>query len=139
MTWEPRPTPEVTPETAEYWAGAAEGRLLLRECRECGEVYFYPRSQCPACFGTDVVWTEASGQGTLYSMTVLESMSGWPEDALPLQLAFVTLAEGPKLLTNLVECDASRLSIGDPVSVRFVPTEDENVAIPVFTAEEEES
>jgi uncharacterized OB-fold protein len=136
MTWEPRPVPKVTPETAPFWAGAAEGRLLLRKCDDCGVVHYYPRALCPDCFSENVKWFESSGRGEIYTCTVLKSMAGWPDEELPLILAFVELDEGVRMLTSLVDCEPSEPSIGDRVKVHFLPTEDENVSIPVFTMAE---
>lgn len=130
-TWEPRPLPEVTPESERYWAAASDGRLLLSHCPDCDLHVHYPRARCPDCFG-ETEWTEASGDGSVYSYSVAERMDGWPEDDLPLVVAYVELAEGPRTMTNLIDCDPDDVSVGDPVSVAFVPTEREDVAIPVF-------
>lgn len=132
MSWEPRPLPEVTPESEPYWAAAAEGRLLLRECEDCGLVHYYPRALCPDCLGENVDWVEASGEGTVYTYSVAQQMSGWPEADLPLVVAYVELEEGPRMMTNLVDCDPEAVSVGDPVEVTFVETDREDVAIPVF-------
>ncbi|MFC7157114.1 Zn-ribbon domain-containing OB-fold protein [Halomarina halobia] len=132
MTWEPRPVPDVTPETAPFWEGAADGRFLLCECEDCGLVYYYPRLVCPDCLSGDVGWIEAAGTGDLYSYTVTDRAPGWPEEALPLIYAYVELDEGPRVITDIVDCDPTDLEIGQRVEVRFVPTDDEAIAIPVF-------
>lgn len=134
MTWEPRPTPEVTPETEPYWTAAAEERLLLGHCPACGLTFHYPRAVCPDCF-EEAEWTTAEGSGTLYSYTVLERASGWPEAELPLLLAYVELDEGPRIMTNVVECDPADATVGMPVTVRFEPTED-GIAVPVFVPDD---
>lgn len=130
--WEPRPLPVVTPETAGYWRGAAEGRLRLSRCRACELTYHYPRAHCPDCFSDDVEWIGADGTGTVYSYAVPERIEGWPDEHRPLVVAHVELTEGPRLVTNVVACEPETLSIGDRVEVRFVPTERDEVAIPVF-------
>lgn len=58
-------------------------------------------------------------------------MSGWPDDDLPLVLAYVELEEGPRLMTN-VDADPSAVEIGTRVAVRFVDVDDSDVAVPVF-------
>jgi uncharacterized OB-fold protein len=132
MTWEPRPLPDVTPESEPYWEAAAEGRLLVRECNDCGLVFHYPRTICPDCTSEDVDWVEASGEGTVYTYSVTRQMSGWPEADLPLVVAYVELAEGPRMLTNLVDCAPEAVSVGDEVAVKFVETIEDGIAIPVF-------
>jgi uncharacterized OB-fold protein len=130
-TWEPRPLPTVTPENERYWNGASNERLLLSKCPDCGLAIHYPRARCPDCF-TETEWMEASGGATVYSYSVAERMEGWPETDLPLVVAYVELAEGPRIMTNLVDCDPGDVSVGDPVSVAFILTEEEGVGIPVF-------
>lgn len=136
MTWEPRPTPEVTPETERFWSAAADGRFLLPECQDCGLVFYYPRAHCPDCLGGDLEWFEASGRGEVYSYSVLERIDGWPEEHLPVVTAFVELEEGPRVMTDLVDCDPDAVSVGTSVEAEFVPTEDDDVAVPVFTPAE---
>lgn len=131
-TWEPRPLPTVTPETERFWRGAAEGRLLLRTCHDCDLTFFYPRSRCPDCLGTAVSWTDAAGRGVVYTFSTSERVEGWPEAALPVVLAYVELGEGPRMLSNLVECSPGEVTVGTAVHVRFVPTERDDVAVPVF-------
>ena len=131
-TWEPRPVPAVTPETEPFWTGAAEGRFLLNRCESCGLTYYYPRSLCPDCLSDDVSWIEAGNEGEVYSYTVTSMVEGWPDEELPLVSAYVELEEGPRVLTAIVNCDPDEIGIGTRVEVMFVPTEDHDVAIPVF-------
>lgn len=130
MSWEPRPVPDVTPDSRKYWAAAAEGQLLVSECSDCGLVFHYPRPVCPDCFG-DAEWREASGSGEIYTFAVGRSLSGWPETALPAIVGYVELDEGPRLMTNIM-ADPAEVEIGDRVSVEFLPTERDDVAVPVF-------
>ena len=132
MSWEPRPTPAVDPETEPYWKAAAEGRLLLRRCNDCALSFYYPRARCPDCLGNNVKWMEATGTGEVYAYTSTTLVSEWPEDALPLVLAYVELDEGPRILTALQECSSDTIEIGTSVEVTFIPTADDSVSIPVF-------
>jgi uncharacterized OB-fold protein len=120
------PAPNVLPEALPFWQAANEGRLLLKKCSACGEVHHYPRDLCPFCLSEDTAWTEASGQGTLYSFSTM----GQGEAAYT--LAYVTLAEGVTLMTNIVDCDPAALRIGQPVRVVFQPAQG-GQAVPLFT------
>jgi hypothetical protein len=131
MTWEPRPVPEVTPESEPYWRAASEGRLLLRECDDCGLVYHYPRALCPDCLSEDVAWREAAGTGEVYSYATSPSVAGWPDEDLPLVVAYVELDEGPRVMTN-VDAEPDAVEVGTRVRARFVETEENDVAVPVF-------
>jgi len=137
MTWEPRQLPRVTPESEGYWEAAADGRLLLRECTDCGLVYHYPRALCPDCLSDDVSWIKAAGRGTVYSYTVSRQIAEWPDEALPAIIAYVELQEGPRMMTCLVDCEPDDISVGADVAVRFVDSaERDDVAIPVFALTE---
>ena len=59
----------------------------------------------------------ASGRGAIYSVSVMRR-----GPSAPYALAYVTLEEGPAMLTKIVDCDFDRLSIGQRVAVRFVAT-----------------
>jgi uncharacterized OB-fold protein len=49
----------------------------------------------------------------------------------PFALAYVRLEEGPSMMTNIVECDFDRLSIGQAVEVVFVQSKSEAL-VPMF-------
>ena len=120
------PAPPASPESAAFYAAAAEGRFLLPRCTACSRSHWYPRSICPFCQGP-VEWTEASGDGVIYSYSIMRR----PEPART--IAYVTLAEGPTMLTSLVDCDLEALRIGQPVRLAWQPTEGSGPPIPCFT------
>lgn len=114
----PTPNPHTTTENQPFWDAAADGRLVLPQCRSCGEVIWYPRTFCPSCASRDVEWNEISGTGTVYSFTVVERGQGRWRDHSPYVLAYVELAEGPRVLTNIYG-DAEAVAIGSAVTARF--------------------
>jgi uncharacterized protein len=118
----PVPAPERSPETDPFWSATAEGRLVLPNCDDCAAAIWYPRTLCPICGSTSVTWVEASGQGTIYSYTVMHRGPGRFRDVVPYVVAYVELAEGPRVLTNIVNCDPDRVHIGQSVSVAFFDT-----------------
>jgi uncharacterized OB-fold protein len=65
-------------------------------------------------------WVRASGKGTVHSFTVTyqNQAPGFREE-LPYVLAVVELAEGPRLMTNVVECAPDAVRIGMAVEVVF--------------------
>jgi uncharacterized protein len=109
--------PQHNPETKPYWDAAAEGKLLIKKCSSCGESHHYPRALCPFCFSDKTEWQTCSGKGVIYSYSVLRRAP------VPYALAYVTLAEGPTMVTNIVDCDFDALKIGQAVKVVFKPTE----------------
>lgn len=124
------PAPELNPEIEAYFAAADEGRLLVKTCIACGEAFHYPRALCPFCRSDETEWREASGKGEIYSFTVLRRMP------IPYAVASVQLAEGPRMITNIVDCDFGSLRCGLPVRVVFKPSEGGS-AVPMFTPEGE--
>jgi len=118
--------PHANPETTAYWAAANERKLLFKRCQACGQAHFYPRALCPFCFSERTEWQESSGQGTVYSFSVMRRA------AAPYVLSYVTLAEGPTMMTNLVDCDPDAVRIGQRVRVVFKAS-DSGQLVPMFT------
>ena len=116
----------LNPGDQPYFDAAAEGRLLLKKCGACGEHHHYPRALCPFCFSEKVEWVQAKGTGEIYSYSV--TRRGGP---VPYCIAYVTLAEGVKMMTNIVDCDLDAIRIGQKVKVAFRKTEG-GVSMPVF-------
>jgi uncharacterized OB-fold protein len=132
----PAPAPPVNPETREFWDATARGQLLLRRCRDCGSVNWYPRVICPQCSSLDTEWFAASGRGRVYSYTVNQRGEGAYKEAAPFVLAYVELDEGPRMMTNIVAADGGAgpvagLAVGLPVEVTFDDT-GEGSALPRF-------
>ena len=120
----PTRPPRRTHETAKFWDGCAEGRLLLPKCNDCGELIWYPRLFCPFCASTSVDYTEVSGRGTIYSFTIMRRGSGPFRDHAPYVFAYVELEEGPRLTTNIVGADPESVFVGQAVQVVFEPAGD---------------
>ncbi|MFJ9816672.1 Zn-ribbon domain-containing OB-fold protein [Streptomyces sp. NPDC101151] len=112
--------PEIDGFTRPYWEAAAEGRLLIRRCADCGRAHHYPREFCPHCWSEEVAWEEASGRATLYTWSTVHRNDLPPfGDRVPYVAAVVDLAEGPRMMTELVECAAEEPAAGMPLRVTF--------------------
>jgi uncharacterized protein len=120
------PAPVPTPETEAFWRAAADGKLMLRRCTRCERTHWYPRAICPFCFGDASDWMQASGRGVIYSYSVMRRATN------PYAIGYVTLAEGPTMLTNFVDCDFGSLAIGQTVRLVFVATQG-GPPVPSFT------
>jgi uncharacterized OB-fold protein len=127
--------PEPDDFTRPYWDAAAEGRLLVRRCRACGAAHHYPREFCPTCWSEDVDWERASGRATLYTWSVVHRNDLPPFGSrAPYTAAVVDLAEGPRMMTEIVDCEESALTIGMELRVAF-RQEEGCEAVPVFRPE----
>ncbi|MCY0920314.1 OB-fold domain-containing protein [Streptomyces sp. H27-G5] len=97
--------PEVDDFTRPYWEAAAEGRLLVRRCADCGRAHHYPREFCPYCWAGEerVTWEQAGGRAVLYTWSVIHRNDLPPfGERVPYVAAVVDLEEGPRLMTELV-------------------------------------
>lgn len=124
------PVPDL--ETTPYWDALGAGRLLIKRCADCGDAHFYPRPFCPHCWGEQVDWEEASGHATLYTWSVVHSNDLPPfPGRVPYVAAIVDLAEGPRMMTNVEDCDVDQLEVGMQLRVQLRDIGD-GVTIPVF-------
>jgi uncharacterized OB-fold protein len=117
------PSPGLSPDNEAFVAAAREGRFVLRGCDDCGRTHWYPRAVCPHCFSSKTQWKPASGRGTVYSYSTMQRVDP------PYTLAYVTLDEGPTMMTNLVGAGPWR--IGMRVQLRFVASDD-GTPVPMF-------
>ena len=129
----PGPLPVPTPETRPFWDAARRHELYLPRCRGCSTLVFFPRAVCPRCLGAELDWERLSGRGTLHTFTVVHrGLRGFPLGP-PYVIAIVELAEGPRLMTNLVGSgtDPASIRIGMAVEVVFEDVTPE-VSLPRF-------
>jgi uncharacterized OB-fold protein len=125
-------TPRPNEDTSSFWAATAEGRFELQRCADCGTVIWWPRAICPACSSFNLETFDAAGTGRVYSYTVVHRSVGRWRDATPYVLAYVELDEGPRVMTNIVDCDPAEVSVDAAVRVVFHDT-GEGSALPRFT------
>jgi uncharacterized protein len=126
-----KPLPAIDEVNAPYWSAAAEGRLLVQECAECGHRQFYPRALCTHC-GGEPGWLECSGRGSVHTFTVVRQFGMRPfRDELPYVVAMIELEEGPRMMGNVTGCDPDSVQIGLPVEVYFLRAADD-VGIPMW-------
>jgi len=118
--------PTEYPDNQPFWAAAREGRLLIKRCADCKEAHWYPRTICPFCGSEQTQWEQASGRGTVYSVSLTRRAG-----PTPYAMAYVTLEEGVTMMTNIVDCDLDTVRIGDAVELVFKTT-DGGAPVPMF-------
>ena len=120
-------------DSAEYFAAAAQGRLVFQKCNDCGAVQFPPRHHCATCWEANLTWTDASGRGKVESFTIVRRA---PLPAyrgkVPYVVAAITTEEGPRMIATLTGETALDVAIGDAVTVAFEPGIDGDM-LPVFS------
>lgn len=116
----PRPSPDTLP----YWEAAKRHILLIGRCKSCDKAHYYPRLLCPFCMG-ETRWEQASGRGRIYSFSIMRNAP------IHYAIAYVTLEEGPTLMTNIVDSDFADLHIGQAVKVTYRAS-DGDLPVPMF-------
>ena len=122
----------MTDVSAPFWEATREKRITLQRCADCQSWVWYPRSACIACLGEDLRWTEVSGEGSVYAVSV-HYRPGVAEmkERVPYAVALVELREGVRLLTNVVGCDPESVRIGQRVELAWEALSDGR-HLPVF-------
>jgi uncharacterized protein len=127
-----KPVPSVDPDSAPYWEGAKQGKLMIQRCKATGQAFLYSRQLVPGVVESEVEWVEASGKGTIYSFTVARRPAGQAfADDCPYVIVSVDLAEGARVMSNLVTDDPDSVAIGQAVEVVFDKVS-EDLTIPKF-------
>ena len=126
-----RARPKATPETKHFWDGVQAGELRLQKCNKCSKAYFPPRPFSPYTGTRNVEVFEASGRGTLHSYVIHHRPV--PGFKPPYAIAVVELEEGPRMMTNIIDCPQTpeALVLDMPLEVAFVPMDD-SISLPLF-------
>lgn len=111
------PVPDMTGVGAHYWNELKEGRLVFQRCQSCRHAWLPARAECPHCLAADWSWEQASGQGKLISWVVYHhAYHPWFSKKLPYNVSVVELAEGPRLVSNVIDTGA-KLRIDMPLQL----------------------
>lgn len=142
-TTPPRPRPVVNRDNAGFWEGVRRRRLLIQRCTGCGTLRHPWLPGCNACGGLDWDTVEASGEGTVYSYVVMHHPP-FPAFAPPYAVGLIELAEGVRMIGNVVGVPYDKVRIGLPVRLVFEEygeeygeKHDEESVLPVWRAQEE--
>ena len=115
-----RPRPVTTPLGEPFWEACRRHELVAQRCSGCGAFRHYPQPLCPGCHAADFTWEKLSGKGTVYSYTISHRAfhPAW-ESHVPYVIATIELAEGVRMVCDLLETDPAEIEIGLPVTVEF--------------------
>ncbi|WP_419668950.1 bifunctional MaoC family dehydratase N-terminal/OB-fold nucleic acid binding domain-containing protein [Streptomyces sp. 2-1] len=129
-----RPRPVVNRDNAGFWEGVSRHRLLIQRCDGCRTLRFPWLPGCNACGCPDWDTVEAGGDGTVYSYVVMHHPP-FPAFDPPYAVGLIELAEGVRMISNVVGVPHDRVRIGMPVRLEFEQV-DEELELPVFRAVE---
>ena len=126
------PEPDMGEQGRPFWDALKQGALTFQRCNACGHAWLPARSECPRCLGDAWRREPARGDATLVSWVVYhQSYHPAFQQRLPYTVAVVQLAEGPRLISNIVGVAAAQLRIDQPL--RLVIEDDGGLAVPRFT------
>jgi uncharacterized OB-fold protein len=116
----PLPRP-ISPElTRPFWDAAKRHELVLPRCKICDYLFFYPRSECPRCLSNQLEWMRVSGRGRLHTYTIVNQPANAAfRDDTPYVYAVVQLDEGPRMVSNVVQCAVDAISVDMPLEAVF--------------------
>jgi uncharacterized protein len=111
-----------------FWDGAAEDRLLIQRCAQCGMLRHPPAPMCGGCGSLEWDTLEASGRGRVYSW-MFSLHPNRPDDVARIVI-LVQLDEGVRLVSNLV--DPPHGGPYDDIEVRVEFRDDRGTRTPFF-------
>ncbi|MFE5793563.1 bifunctional MaoC family dehydratase N-terminal/OB-fold nucleic acid binding domain-containing protein [Streptomyces sp. NPDC056503] len=129
-----RPRPVINRDNAGFWEGVAGHRLPIQRCTACGTLRFPWLPGCNDCGSAEWDTVEASGEGSVYSYVVMHHPP-FPAFDPPYAVGLIELAEGVRMVGNVVGVPYDKVRIGMPVRLEFQRV-DEELELPVFRAVE---
>jgi uncharacterized protein len=134
-----RPLPVPDEASKPFFDGARQRRLMVQRCASCGTMMWPVKPGCTNCLSPDVEWVQVSGKATLYSFVLMHQVYHPAFAAeVPYNIAEVDLAEGLRIISNIVGCTNAELTIGMPLTVTFEDVSD-GVTLPKFRPDARES
>ena len=106
---------------ASHWRRYRERyNLIGTKCVVCGKTYFPSRKICPDCRRDGKpVTVKFSGRGKVFTYTVIRAASEDFKIYVPYALGIIELEEGPKVTSQIIECNLEDVYIGMPVESCF--------------------
>lgn len=127
-----KPLPVLEGLSGEFYAWCRQGELRFQRCTQCGTFRHVPREVCAECSSFEWEWARSSGNGTVYTWTVVErALHPAYAKVVPYAPVVVEMAEGVRLLSRVVDCAPADLQIGMPLRVEFEALAD-NITVPCF-------
>ncbi len=93
----------------QFFTYLRDGRFMLQRDRTDGTFFFYPRAIAPGTGSIDWEWVEASGRGQVYATSIVRQR---PERGGDFNVSLVELAEGPRMMTNVIGIAPDKVAIG---------------------------
>jgi uncharacterized OB-fold protein len=113
-------TPAPTIES--FYKFCAERKLMGVRCTGCKKVILPPRSLCPQCGGSDMIWTEMPTKGKLVTYTVIHVSPTQFQELSPYAVGIVEFGERVRLPGMIKDVKPGDLKIGMELQTDFETT-----------------
>ncbi|MFO1112284.1 MAG: Zn-ribbon domain-containing OB-fold protein [Bradyrhizobium sp.] len=100
---------------AEYFAALAAGRLMIQRCCDCGHAIFHARPFCPQCDSLSLSWEQASGLGTVHTLTTVRI-----KHDRPYNISLIELDEGVRMMGRVEGIAPDAVKIGMRVQASII-------------------
>lgn len=111
--------PVVPPSHAPFWDSVRRHGAELQRCDDCARFRFIPSERC-ACGSSASTWTPVAGTGEVYTYTVVHrAPTPYYQGRAPYVIAHVTLDEGPRMISTVVDCEPTEIAVGMPVELVY--------------------
>ncbi|MBS3121305.1 Zn-ribbon domain-containing OB-fold protein [Candidatus Woesearchaeota archaeon] len=93
-------------------------RLEGNKCAQCSKIYF-PKTYLCECGSKKFLPHQLKPRGKILTYTEIKSSPEEFSEMTPYCVAIIELNEGPKITTQIADCDVSEIKIGDEVEMVF--------------------
>ena len=120
------PLPQPNLDNQEFYEATRRGELRFQRCARCGTWRHYPRPACPECHSREYGWELSTGQGRVYSWTIVygPTLPAFQDD-VPYNVVDVLMEEGVHFQSQVLDCPPEEIRQGMPVEAIFVPVDDD--------------
>jgi uncharacterized protein len=127
-----KPLPGVDEENKPFWEFCKQHELRVQKCEQCGKLFYPSSMMCPSCQSMKSEWVKLSGKGRVYSFIKVRRAThpGFAKE-VPYIAAIIETEEGPRLISNVIGCNADEVKIDMPVEVVFEDVTKE-ISLPKF-------
>ena len=121
MTDYPKFLPEGIPAWQQpFWQSLRDHAVKVQKCDSCGALRYVPKELCNRCFTTAATWTPISGQGSVYTYTVVQrAPTPAYQEGAPYVIVHVDMDEGFRMIGSLTGVDADAVAIGQRVMASY--------------------
>lgn len=109
MTEQQTQPPNTDAPGQQYLERLAADSFELQRCAQCERWVFFPRTICPQCGSTQLDWGPVSGNGVVYSTTIVRQR---PDRGGDFNVVIVELEEHVRMMSRVTDLTPENVAIG---------------------------